>query len=297
MWCTEGVASPRLPAPKADCWGVTFQPGMPACGRALQPESLPPQLLLPRACPPSLCRATPSSWTRLPRGRSGWERSTWCSTCGAMCSASGRRWSPSLWAPPTSACSFPRTPSASMPSTQTLWCGRSGQGRPSLQQPGCSVLQRRRPGRRRRPLFFPFLNFGAIQPCLQDLMKGASDVTNVVAACTVEGRQERLEAMLQQLELCEKALQVKAAAGYGCWQGDAAATGSTPSASLLAPTGQHTIGIPACTNRAAHHRHPCLHQHACRTTWRQSALPSRASTLWRLPTCWTSWPAAATRRQ
>ena len=24
--------------------------------------------------------------------------------------------------------------------------------------------------------------------------------------------------------------------------------------------GQHTIGIPACTNRAAHHRHPCLHQ-------------------------------------
>lgn len=44
---------------------------------------------------------------------------------------------------------------------------------------------------------------------VQDLMKGAADITNVVAACTVEGRQERLEAMLQQLELCEKALQVR----------------------------------------------------------------------------------------
>lgn len=40
-------------------------------------------------------------------------------------------------------------------------------------------------------------------------MKGAADVSNVVAACTVEGRQERLEAMLQQLELCKKALQVR----------------------------------------------------------------------------------------
>ena len=39
-------------------------------------------------------------------------------------------------------------------------------------------------------------------------MKSAPDVTNVVEACNVEGRQERLEAMLQQLELCEKALQV-----------------------------------------------------------------------------------------
>lgn len=52
--------------------------------------------------------------------------------------------------------------------------------------------------------------------CLQDLMKGAADVTNVVTACTVEGRQERLEAMLQQLELCEKALQVKAAGWAAC---------------------------------------------------------------------------------
>lgn len=34
-------------------------------------------------------------------------------------------------------------------------------------------------------------------------MKSAPDVTNVVEACA-EGRQERLEGMLQQLELCEK---------------------------------------------------------------------------------------------
>ena len=43
---------------------------------------------------------------------------------------------------------------------------------------------------------------------LQDLMKAAPDVTNVVAACCTEGRQERLEGMRGQLELCEKALQV-----------------------------------------------------------------------------------------
>lgn len=43
---------------------------------------------------------------------------------------------------------------------------------------------------------------------LQDLMKSAPDVTNVVEACA-EGRQERLDSMLQQLELCEKALQVR----------------------------------------------------------------------------------------
>jgi len=41
----------------------------------------------------------------------------------------------------------------------------------------------------------------------QDLMKGAPDVTNVVEACNMDGRQERLENMLQQLEMCEKALQ------------------------------------------------------------------------------------------
>ena len=38
-------------------------------------------------------------------------------------------------------------------------------------------------------------------------MKAAPSVTNVVAACGMDGRQEQLEAMLEQLELCEKALQ------------------------------------------------------------------------------------------
>lgn len=45
-------------------------------------------------------------------------------------------------------------------------------------------------------------------------MKSAPEVTNVVAACNTEGRQERLDGMLQQLELCEKALQV---GGRSCW--------------------------------------------------------------------------------
>ncbi len=40
-------------------------------------------------------------------------------------------------------------------------------------------------------------------------MREAPDVTNVVAACTLPGRQERLDALLEQLELCEKALQVR----------------------------------------------------------------------------------------
>lgn len=39
-------------------------------------------------------------------------------------------------------------------------------------------------------------------------MRGAPDTPNVVEACNMEGRQERLEGMLQQLEMCEKALQV-----------------------------------------------------------------------------------------
>ena len=42
---------------------------------------------------------------------------------------------------------------------------------------------------------------------VQELMHAAPDVTNVVAACNMEGRQERLDSMLGQLELCEKALQ------------------------------------------------------------------------------------------
>lgn len=40
-------------------------------------------------------------------------------------------------------------------------------------------------------------------------MRNAPEITNVVDACNLEGRQERLENMLSQLEMCEKALQVR----------------------------------------------------------------------------------------
>jgi hypothetical protein len=42
----------------------------------------------------------------------------------------------------------------------------------------------------------------------QDLMRTACDVTNVVEAANTDGRQDRLENMLVQLERCQKALQV-----------------------------------------------------------------------------------------
>jgi hypothetical protein len=42
----------------------------------------------------------------------------------------------------------------------------------------------------------------------QDLMRNACDVTNVVEAANADGRQDRLENMLLQLEQCQKALQV-----------------------------------------------------------------------------------------
>ena len=48
---------------------------------------------------------------------------------------------------------------------------------------------------------------------LQDLMREAPVVTNVVEACTLSGRQERLDDLLEQMELCEKALQVLVALG------------------------------------------------------------------------------------
>ena len=38
-------------------------------------------------------------------------------------------------------------------------------------------------------------------------MHDAPSATNVVQACTHEGRQDRLESLLEQLEACEKALQ------------------------------------------------------------------------------------------
>ena len=43
---------------------------------------------------------------------------------------------------------------------------------------------------------------------LQDLMRSAPEVSLVVEACHLEGRHERLDALLTQLEMCEKALQV-----------------------------------------------------------------------------------------
>ena len=49
---------------------------------------------------------------------------------------------------------------------------------------------------------------------LQDLMRGAPDMTNVVEACNMEGRQERLDELLAQLEMCEKALQVSLFSNY-----------------------------------------------------------------------------------
>jgi dynein heavy chain len=58
--------------------------------------------------------------------------------------------------------------------------------------------------------------FDAVNADYQDLMRTSSDVTNVVDACNFEGRQERLESMLAQLEQCEKALQVGRAGGAGC---------------------------------------------------------------------------------
>lgn len=49
--------------------------------------------------------------------------------------------------------------------------------------------------------------FDAINADFQDLMRSAPEVTNVVDACNLEGRDERLNNLLAQLEMCEKALQ------------------------------------------------------------------------------------------
>ncbi len=43
---------------------------------------------------------------------------------------------------------------------------------------------------------------------IQDMMKEALDVPNVVEACSMESRQYKLDTLLEQLEMCEKALQV-----------------------------------------------------------------------------------------
>jgi dynein heavy chain len=49
-------------------------------------------------------------------------------------------------------------------------------------------------------------------------MRNACDITNVVEACNMDGRQERLENMLAQLEQCEKALQVRGSNLFCCCQ-------------------------------------------------------------------------------
>ncbi|KAK3254170.1 Dynein beta chain, flagellar outer arm [Cymbomonas tetramitiformis] len=49
--------------------------------------------------------------------------------------------------------------------------------------------------------------FDVINLDFQDLMRVAPEITNCVEACNLEGRLERLENLLSQLELCEKALQ------------------------------------------------------------------------------------------
>jgi hypothetical protein len=50
---------------------------------------------------------------------------------------------------------------------------------------------------------------GWILAPLQSLMQEAPSVDNVIDACHVTGRQECLDGLLEQLEMCEKALQVR----------------------------------------------------------------------------------------
>lgn len=86
---------------------------------------------------------------------------------------------------------------------------------------------------------------------MQDLMKGAPDTPNVVEACNLEGRQERLDGLLSQLEMCEKALQV----------------------SLICPVQAHLVLllsklIRSATSLLSHTQaHPCVYalsyQHSC----------------------------------
>lgn len=57
------------------------------------------------------------------------------------------------------------------------------------------------------PLTSSYPRFDLINVDFQDLMRAGPEITNVVEACNLEGRQERLENQLSQLELCEKALQ------------------------------------------------------------------------------------------
>lgn len=49
--------------------------------------------------------------------------------------------------------------------------------------------------------------FDGINQEFKDMMRGAPDITNVVEACNLDGRQEKLDDLLGRLEMCEKALQ------------------------------------------------------------------------------------------
>lgn len=51
-------------------------------------------------------------------------------------------------------------------------------------------------------------------------MAAAPATPGVVAACAVEGRAERLDRALAQLEACEKALQVGGGIGWRAWMAE-----------------------------------------------------------------------------
>lgn len=119
---------------------------------------------------------------------------------------------------------------------------------------------------------------------MQDLMKSAPDTPNVVEACNLEGRQERLDGLLSQLEMCEKALQVLQTNLPVCNYCLAIGMGVTIAASCYLLYTASQKGIPRYTGIASF----------CRTTWRPSVWPSHASTLWLLQICWTSCPRVLT---
>lgn len=96
-------------------------------------------------------------------------------------------------------------------------------------------------------------------------MRCAPEISLVVDACHLEGRHERLDALLAQLEMCEKALQVP------LWSG-------------------HTV-LLWCECQW-HRDHALVHG---RTTWRPRGSRSPASTLLLQPTFWTFSPKALIR--
>ena len=131
--------------------------------------------------------------------------------------------------------------------------------------------------------------FDAINADFQDLMRGAPDVTRVVDACNLEGRDERLNNLLSQLEMCEKALQVRAGR---CDRGWCWTMRFTFVCAPLRTSPDWTESASFWPDACDQHFKECGW---CRTTWRQSVSRSRVSTLSRPPTCWTSSRKAPTR--